>query len=108
MTGHFHTLTYDREVLAEIFQKNLTRPKEEEERIYELMRHGKRFALAGTSDTHDSMPGNPYPEPHLSMPAGFTGVYAKELTASASGRRAGPPYVCHVGHANVHELSQQW
>ena len=83
VTGHFHTRSYGREVLAEIFQKNLTRPAEEEQRIYELMRQGKRFALAGTSDTHDSMPGNPGQEPHLPMPAGFTGVHATELTRDA-------------------------
>ena len=83
VTGHFHTRRYEQEVLAEMFQKNLTRPDEEEQRLYELMRQGKRFALAGTSDTHDSMPGHPYPEPHLSMPAGVTAVLAEELTAES-------------------------
>ena len=83
VTGHFHTRQYDQEVLAEIYQKNLRQPAREEERIFELMRQGKRFALAGTSDTHDSMPGNPSPEPHLPMAAGFTGVYADALTADA-------------------------
>ena len=83
VTGHFHTLSYEQEVLAEMFQKNLTRPEDEEQRLYELMRRGKRFALAGTSDTHDSMPGHPYPEPHLSMPAGVTAVLAEELTAES-------------------------
>ncbi len=83
VTGHFHTRHYDKEVLAEIYQKNLRQPAREEERIYELMRRGKRFALAGTSDTHDSMPGNPFAEPHLPMAAGFTGVYADALTADA-------------------------
>jgi hypothetical protein len=83
ITGHFHTRTYHKEVLCEMFQKNLTKPADEEERLYELLRAGQRFALAGTSDTHDSMPGNPKPEPHLTMAAGFTGVHAKELTIDA-------------------------
>lgn len=83
VTGHFHTLRYDREVLAELFQKNLTRPDLEEQRIYQLLRDGKRFALAATSDTHDSMPGNPHPEPHLPMPAGTTAVLAEQLSAAA-------------------------
>ena len=83
VTGHFHTLQYHAEVLCEMFQKNLVNPADEEERLYELLRSGHRFALAGTSDTHDSMPGNPLPEPHLPMPAGFTGVHADELTTNA-------------------------
>ena len=83
ITGHFHTRRYHNEVLCEMFQKNLTKPADEEQRLYELLREGKRFALAGTSDTHDSMPGNPRPEPHLPMAAGFTGVHAKELTTDA-------------------------
>lgn len=83
VTGHFHTRTYHEEVLAEIWQKNLVRAREEEERIYALLRGGKRMGLAGTSDTHDSMPGNPYPEPHLPTAAGVTGVWADALTTDA-------------------------
>ena len=83
ITGHFHTLQYHAEVLCEMFQKNLVNPGDEEERLYGLLREGKRFGLAGTSDTHDSMPGNPLPEPHLPMAAGFTGAPADELTAPA-------------------------
>lgn len=83
ITGHYHTREYHAEVLCEMFQKNLTKPVDEEQRLYELLRSGKRFALAGTSDTHDSMPGNPWPEPHLPMAAGFTGVHADELSIDA-------------------------
>ncbi len=83
ITGHFHTKQYHAEVLCEMFQKNLVDPAAEEQRLYKLLREGKRFALAGTSDTHDSMPGNPRPEPHLPMAAGFTGVHAEELTVDA-------------------------
>ena len=83
ITGHYHTRSYHKEVLCEMFQKNLRTPAEEEERLYGLLRNGKRFALAGTSDTHDSMPGNPNPEVHLPMPAGFTGVHAAQLTTES-------------------------
>ena len=79
--GHFHTTAYDRELLAEMWQKQAFR-SDEEERIYDYMRQGKRFGLVGGSDTHDSMPGNPDPEPGCPRPAGFTGVWAGDLTAS--------------------------
>lgn len=80
--GHFHTTTYDREPLAEIWQKqNIDQVSgNEEERLYELLRQGKRFGLVGGSDTHDSMPGNPEPEPGCPNSAGTTGVWADELS----------------------------
>lgn len=91
--GHMHTLTYDRELLAEMWQKRMwpDNPfnEEEEERLYEILRSGKRMGIIAGSDTHDSMPGNPDPEfsmwipgpnTDLEGPAGFTGVWAEELT----------------------------
>jgi len=83
--GHFHTTTYDREILAEIWQKQdvNARSGNEEERLYELMRHGHRFGLTGGSDTHDSMPGNPDPEPGCPHSSGLTGVWADTLTAES-------------------------
>ena len=80
--GHFHTTTYDREVLAEMWQKQ-TFNVDEEARIFEYMLQGKGFALVGGSDTHDSMPGNPDPEPSCPRPAGITGVWADALTTKA-------------------------
>lgn len=80
--GHFHTRSYDRELLAEIWQKHEF-PRDEEGRIFGYMREGKHFGLVGGSDTHGSMPGNPYPELWLPRQAGFTGVWAEELTAQA-------------------------
>ena len=115
VTGHFHTRRYDREVLAEMYQKNLQRPHNEEQRIYELLRQGKRMALAGTSDTHDSMPGSPFQEPHLPMAAGFTGVHAPNLTIDALwdailSRRiyatSGARIVMHL-HSNRHPMGSE-
>jgi len=83
--GHFHTTTYDQEVLAEIWQKQDVNAHSgnEEERLYELIRQGRRLGLTGSSDTHDSMPGNPDPEPGCPHPSGLTGVWADALTAKA-------------------------
>ena len=83
--GHFHTTTYDRELLAEVWQKQDVDQLSgsEEERLYGLMRQGRRFGLVGGSDTHDSMPGNPEPEPGCPNPAGTTGVWADRLTPEA-------------------------
>jgi len=85
VSGHFHTTTYDREILAEIWQKQDVNAHSgnEEERLYELMRHGSRFGLTGGSDTHDSMPGNPDPEPGCPHFSGLTGVRADTLAAEA-------------------------
>ena len=80
--GHHHTLAYDRELLAEMWQKQ-NPGVDEEERVFQYLREGKRFGLVGGSDTHDSMPGNPAPEPSCPRPAGFTGVWAEELTPEA-------------------------
>ncbi|MCF7853803.1 MAG: DUF3604 domain-containing protein [Candidatus Pacebacteria bacterium] len=80
--GHFHTTTYDRELLAEMWQKQ-RRSAGEEERLFSLLKQGLRFGLVGGSDTHDSMPGNPDPEPGCPQPAGFTGVWADDLTTES-------------------------
>ena len=82
ISGHFHTWHYDREVLCEIWQKQLV-PETEEQRLYDYLKQGKKMAIVGGSDTHDSMPGNPYPEPHCPRPAGHVGVWADELTSEA-------------------------
>jgi hypothetical protein len=82
VTGHFHTLNYDREVLAEVWQKQIG-SKEEELRLFGLMNEGFRFGLVGGSDTHDSMPGNPEPEPQVIQPAGFMAVLANEVSREA-------------------------
>ena len=89
--GHFHTLRYHQEKLAELWQKQEFRETyqkekpfaDEEQNIYELLRSGLKLGFTGGSDTHDSMPGNPYPEPGCPRPAGFTGVIADELTPEA-------------------------
>ena len=83
VTGHHHTRTYEREHLAEMWQKQRRWNDKEEERVYELIRGGKRFGLVGGSDTHDSMPGNPHPEPHCPSPAGLMAVQADELSLDA-------------------------
>ena len=96
VTGHMHTLKYDRELLAEMWQKRMWPGNEfnakEENRIFENLRQGKRFGFTGGSDSHDSMPGNPYPEFSMEIPgpntdllgpAGFTGIWADELTVEA-------------------------
>ncbi len=77
--GHFHTLSYRREVLTEMWQKQEFSLHHQEENIYELLRSGHRLGLTGSSDTHDSMPGNPYPEPGCPRPSGLTGVWADAL-----------------------------
>jgi hypothetical protein len=81
-SGHFHTQRYHRERLAEIWQKQ-EKSRGEEERIFALLNEGRRLGLVGGSDTHDSMPGNPAPEPGCPLPAGLTAVYAEKLTLSA-------------------------
>ena len=83
--GHFHTRTYGQEVLAEIWQKQKSKG-DEESRIFELLREGMRMGIVAGSDTHDSMPGSPYPESGTGLlvrPAGFTGVWADELTVES-------------------------
>jgi uncharacterized protein DUF3604 len=82
VSGHFHTLTYAREILAEMWQKQ-SGSAGEEERIFGLLNKGMRLGLVAGSDTHDSMPGNPEPEPGCPQPAGFTAVLADEITPSA-------------------------
>ena len=89
--GHFHTLRYHQERLAELWQKQEFRDTyqknkpfaDEEQNVYELLKAGMKLGFTGGSDTHDSMPGNPYPEPGCPRPAGFTGILADELTPEA-------------------------
>ncbi len=88
VAGHFHTLSYQQELLAELWQKQeftarYQRSKpfmDEEQNVYEYLRRGMKLGFTGGSDTHDSMPGNPYPEPGCPRPSGFTGVLLDELT----------------------------
>ena len=82
MTGHFHTLSYQHEWLAEIWQKQLG-SQNEEQRIFELLNKGFHLGIVGGSDTHDSMPGNPDPEPSCPQPAGFMAVLADEISPDA-------------------------
>ncbi len=82
VSGHFHTLKYDREILAEIWQKQNGALKEEA-RIFEMLNWGHRFGINASSDTHDSMPGNPEPEPGCPLPAGQMAILADELTPEA-------------------------
>jgi hypothetical protein len=82
VSGHWHTLDYHREILAEIWQKQRG-ALGEEKRIYELLNKGHILGIVSGSDTHDSMPGNPDPEPGCPYPAGQTGVLASELTHEA-------------------------
>ena len=82
VSGHFHTLRYEREHLAEMWQKQ-TGSAQEEERVFGLLNQGMRLGLVGGSDTHDSMPGNPGPEPSCPQTAGFMAVLADEVTPQA-------------------------
>ena len=82
VTGHFHTLNYEQEILAEIWQKQ-EGSKNEEQRIFDLLNGGMHLGIAGGSDTHDSMPGNPEPERSCPQTAGFMAVLADEITPDA-------------------------
>ena len=82
VSGHFHTLDFHREILAEIWQKQRGALKEEA-RIFDLLNKGHILGIVSGSDTHDSMPGNPDPEPGCPFPAGQTGVLAPELSLEA-------------------------
>jgi hypothetical protein len=91
VAGHFHTRTYRKEILAELWQKQEfgaqyqlgKKHADEEENLYAYLRNGLKMGFTGGSDTHDSMPGNPYPEPGCPRAAGFTGVHLDELTPIA-------------------------
>lgn len=82
VSGHFHTLQYEREIMAEIWQKQIG-SKDEEEHIFGLLNEGMRLGIVGGSDTHDSMPGNPEPEPGCPQTAGFMAVLADEIIPDA-------------------------
>ncbi len=82
VSGHFHTLEYERETLAEMWQKQ-SGSAGEEQRIFGLLNRGMRLGLVAGSDTHDSMPGNPAPEPGCVQAAGFMAVLADEVTPQA-------------------------
>lgn len=82
VSGHFHTLEYEGEILAEMWQKQ-TSSAGEEQRIFGLLNKGMRLGLVAGSDTHDSMPGNPAPEPGCGQAAGFMAVLADEVTPQA-------------------------
>ena len=82
VSGHFHTLKYDREILAEMWQKQ-AKSAGEERRIFDLLNDGIRLGLVAGSDTHDSMPGNPFPEPGCPQPAGFMAVLTDEISLRA-------------------------
>lgn len=82
VSGHFHTLDYRRESLAEIWQKQ-SGSEHEEERVFRLLNRGLRLGVIAGSDTHDSAPGNPEPEPGCPQPAGLMAVLADEVTPSA-------------------------
>lgn len=79
VTGHFHTLEFHREILGELWQKQRGSAAEEE-RTFNLLNQGMRLGIVCGSDTHDSMPGNPAPEPGCPQPAGFMAVLSDELT----------------------------
>ncbi|MFP4383518.1 MAG: hypothetical protein ACLFSE_05690 [Spirochaetia bacterium] len=65
--GHFHTISYRREQLFEIRQKQefggqyqkAKRHGDEEKNLYEYLTEGKHFGITGGSDTHDSMLWSP-------------------------------------------------
>ena len=77
--GHFHTQFYEGEDLAEIYQKQPFDIEAEEEKINEAIRGGLKLGIVAGSDTHDSRPTNPHPEPGPVRPAGITGVWADRL-----------------------------
>ena len=77
--GHFHTNFYEREVLAEMYQKQEFDLAAEEEKINAFLRTGARVGFVAGSDTHDSRPANPRPEPGCPRPAGITAVWASRL-----------------------------
>jgi hypothetical protein len=82
--GHFHTHFYEGETLAEIYQKQVKDTDVEEAKINRALRQGARMGIVGGSDTHDSRPANPFPEPGgPSRPAGLTGVWAERLDRGA-------------------------
>jgi hypothetical protein len=82
VTGHFHTLDYQQEIIAEIWQKQV-KSYGDEPHIFDLLNRGFHLGIVAGSDTHDSMPGNPDPEPYCPQPAGFMAVYAEEVSATA-------------------------
>ena len=77
--GHYHTLFYEGETLAEIYQKQQFDVDAEEEKINKHLRAGMKLGIVGGTDTHDSRPGNPFPEPGPARPGGLTGVWAEKL-----------------------------
>ncbi len=82
VTAHFHTKTVHREILTELWQKQVG-SQAEEARTFDLLNRGKRMGIVCGSDTHDSMPGNPDPEPGCPQAAGFMAVLSDELTPDA-------------------------
>ena len=77
--GHFHTQFYAGEDLAEIYQKQPSDLEAEERKINRALQAGLKLGIVGGSDTHDSRPTNPFPEPGPVRPAGITGVWADRL-----------------------------
>lgn len=77
--GHFHTQFYAGEDLAEIYQKQPSDLVAEERKINGALQAGLKLGIVGGSDTHDSRPTNPFPEPGPVRPAGITGVWADRL-----------------------------
>ena len=81
--GHFHTQFYAGEDLAEIYQKQPSDLVAEERKINRALRSGLKLGIVGGSDTHDSRPTNPFPEPGPVRPAGITGIWADRLDRPA-------------------------
>ena len=81
--GHFHTQFYAGEDLAEIYQKQPSDLAAEERKINRALQAGLKLGIVGGSDTHDSRPTNPFPEPGPVRPAGITGVWADRLDRPA-------------------------
>jgi len=77
--GHFHTHFYEQETLAEVYQKQQFDIEAEEAKINRFLQQRVKLGIVGGSDTHDSRPANPYPEPGPTRPAGLTGVWAERL-----------------------------